>query len=98
MPLQIIGNARLRSVAGTTVSDTPLPSRVVNLCVATQVGQTPRKLFGTPHPDRMMHGSSSLPIGTIYGILEDYHLLAQADRVTKGTSYGMVLMRATNQC
>ena len=31
-----------------------------------------------------MHGSSSLPIGTIYGIAEDFHLLAQADKVTRG--------------
>ncbi|KAH9925795.1 beach-domain-containing protein [Fomitopsis serialis] len=28
-------------------------------------GQTPRKLFHSPHPERMMHGNSSLPIGTL---------------------------------
>lgn len=46
-------------------------------------GQTPRKLFNSPHPDRMMHGTSTLPIGNIYGIPEDYHLLAQNTRVVK---------------
>ncbi|KAL4252230.1 hypothetical protein ABKN59_005526 [Abortiporus biennis] len=46
-------------------------------------GQTPRKLFTSPHPDRMMHGSSSLPIGTIYGIAEDYHLLSQGSKVRR---------------
>lgn len=51
------------------------------------VGQTPRKLFNTPHPDRMMHGASTLPIGSIYGIAEDYHLLSQSTRATRGEIY-----------
>ncbi|KAI0700338.1 beach-domain-containing protein [Cytidiella melzeri] len=46
-------------------------------------GQTPRKLFNTPHPERMMHGTSTLPIGSIYGIPEDYHLLTQGTKVIK---------------
>ncbi|EKM53226.1 uncharacterized protein PHACADRAFT_210920 [Phanerochaete carnosa HHB-10118-sp] len=46
-------------------------------------GQTPRKLFNSAHPDRMMHGASTLPIGNIYGISEDYHLLSQNTRVTR---------------
>ncbi|KZT70568.1 beach-domain-containing protein [Daedalea quercina L-15889] len=46
-------------------------------------GQTPRKLFHTPHPERMMHGNSSLPIGTLYGVAEDYHLLSQSKRFVK---------------
>lgn len=33
----------------------------------------------------MMHGCSTLPIGTIYGIPEDYHLLAQGNRVYRGS-------------
>lgn len=47
------------------------------------VGQTPRKLFNSPHPDRMMHGVSSLPLGTIYGIPEDYHLLTQGTKLIR---------------
>ncbi|KZT02850.1 beach-domain-containing protein [Laetiporus sulphureus 93-53] len=46
-------------------------------------GQTPRKIFHTPHPERMMHGASSLPIGTLYGIVEDHHLLSQSLKVVK---------------
>lgn len=33
-----------------------------------------------------MHGNSSLPIGTLYGIAEDYHLLSQSKRFIKGLS------------
>ncbi|KAH9896772.1 beach-domain-containing protein [Cubamyces lactineus] len=46
-------------------------------------GQTPRKIFSTPHPPRNMHGNSSLPLGIIYGIAEDYHLLTQTARPLK---------------
>ncbi|KAI8986856.1 beach-domain-containing protein [Trametes punicea] len=46
-------------------------------------GQTPRKIFSTPHPPRNMHGNSALPLGTIYGIAEDYHLLTQSSRPLK---------------
>ncbi|GBE84628.1 hypothetical protein SCP_0606070 [Sparassis crispa] len=54
-------------------------------------GQTPRKIFHTPHPARIMHGSSSLPLGTLYGIAEDYLLLTQADKPTKdlGPNYSV---------
>ena len=31
-----------------------------------------------------MHGTSSLPIGTIYGIAEDYNLLSQGHKVVRG--------------
>ncbi len=48
------------------------------------VGQTPRKIFGNPHPSRHMHGNSALPLGIIYGIAEDYHLLTQGSRPLKG--------------
>ncbi|KAI0079797.1 beach-domain-containing protein [Panus rudis PR-1116 ss-1] len=51
-------------------------------------GQTPRKLFNAPHPDRMMHGCSTLPIGIIYGIPEDYHLLAQSSKVLRDLGNG----------
>ncbi|EIN04780.1 beach-domain-containing protein [Punctularia strigosozonata HHB-11173 SS5] len=43
-------------------------------------GQTPRKLFNAPHPERYMHGLSSLPIGNLHGIAEDYRLLQQSQR------------------
>ncbi|OSD07923.1 beach-domain-containing protein [Trametes coccinea BRFM310] len=46
-------------------------------------GQTPRKIFATPHPPRNMHGNSALPLGIIYGIAEDYHLLTQSSRPLK---------------
>ncbi|KAI0646236.1 beach-domain-containing protein [Trametes meyenii] len=46
-------------------------------------GQTPRKIFAAPHPPRNMHGNSSLPLGLIYGIAEDYHLLTQSSRPLK---------------
>ncbi|KAA1472737.1 beach-domain-containing protein [Dentipellis sp. KUC8613] len=41
-------------------------------------GQTPRKLFGSPHPQRIMHGFSSLPLGTLHGIEEDHAMLVQS--------------------
>ncbi|KAJ8072576.1 beige protein-like 1 [Marasmius tenuissimus] len=46
-------------------------------------GQTPRKLFSTPHPERYNHGITSLPIGNLHGIEEDPHLLVQGSRVLK---------------
>ncbi|OJT13456.1 Beige protein -like protein [Trametes pubescens] len=46
-------------------------------------GQTPRKIFATPHPPRNMHGNSALPLGLIYGVAEDYHLLTQSSRPLK---------------
>lgn len=51
-------------------------------------GQTPRKLFHSPHPERMMHGNSSLSIGTLYGVAEDYHLLSQSAKVAKDLGPG----------
>ncbi|PPQ75051.1 hypothetical protein CVT24_010464 [Panaeolus cyanescens] len=43
-------------------------------------GQTPRKLFTAPHPERDNHGLHSLPLGTLHGIEEDPHLLSQNAR------------------
>ncbi|KAF8208087.1 hypothetical protein K438DRAFT_1667321 [Mycena galopus ATCC 62051] len=43
-------------------------------------GQTPRKLFTTPHPAQYDHGVQTLPIGTPNGIEEDPHLLVQGGR------------------
>ncbi|KAF7792655.1 hypothetical protein EIP86_003752 [Pleurotus ostreatoroseus] len=57
--------------------------REASVGIIHNFGQTPRKLFHTPHPDRMMHGTSSLPIGTIYGIAEDYNLLSQGHKVVR---------------
>ncbi|KAI0067044.1 beach-domain-containing protein [Artomyces pyxidatus] len=44
-------------------------------------GQTPRKLFGSAHPPRFMHGLSTLPLGTLHGIEEDYALIVQSNRM-----------------
>ncbi|KAJ7856539.1 beach-domain-containing protein [Mycena leptocephala] len=43
-------------------------------------GQTPRKLFTTPHPSQYDSGVQTLPIGTPNGIEEDPHLLVQGGR------------------
>ncbi|KAJ7639738.1 beach-domain-containing protein [Mycena polygramma] len=43
-------------------------------------GQTPRKLFTTPHPAQYDYGVQTLPIGTPNGIEEDPHLLVQGGR------------------
>ncbi|KAJ7130393.1 beach-domain-containing protein [Mycena epipterygia] len=43
-------------------------------------GQTPRKLFTTPHPAQYNYGVQTLPIGTLNGIEEDPHLLVQGGR------------------
>ncbi|KAF5354041.1 hypothetical protein D9756_006953 [Leucocoprinus leucothites] len=43
-------------------------------------GQTPRKLFTGPHPERYNHGLSTLPLGTLHGIEEDSQLLTQGTR------------------
>ncbi|KAG7440786.1 beach-domain-containing protein [Guyanagaster necrorhizus] len=46
-------------------------------------GQTPRKLFNAPHPQRYGHASHTLPLGTLHGIEEDPHLLLQESRSFK---------------
>ncbi|KAF8154493.1 hypothetical protein B0H34DRAFT_660452 [Crassisporium funariophilum] len=46
-------------------------------------GQTPRKLFTSPHTERYHHGLFSLPIGTLHGVEEDPHLLIQGSRCFK---------------
>ncbi|KAH8110236.1 BEACH domain-containing protein [Phellopilus nigrolimitatus] len=43
-------------------------------------GQTPRKLFDAPHPLRLMHGPTTLPLGTQYGVVEDIQLLIQSSQ------------------
>ncbi|KAF9449865.1 beach-domain-containing protein [Macrolepiota fuliginosa MF-IS2] len=43
-------------------------------------GQTPRKLFTMPHPQRYNHGLPTLPLGTLHGIEEDPQLLTQGTR------------------
>lgn len=47
-------------------------------------GQTPKKIFNTPHPARLMHGVSSLPLGNLYGVEEDWRLLEQSDKPVRG--------------
>ena len=48
------------------------------------VGQTPKKLFRDAHPERLNHGLSTLPLGTLHGVEEDPHLLTQNERCYKG--------------
>lgn len=43
-------------------------------------GQTPRKLFTAPHPRRFTQGPSSLPLGVVHGVEENYDLLTQRKR------------------
>ncbi len=51
---------------------------------SVSVGQTPRKLFVAPHPQRLMEGRTDLPLGTTHGLAEDYQLLSQGIRVVRG--------------
>ncbi|KAL0958994.1 hypothetical protein HGRIS_014308 [Hohenbuehelia grisea] len=64
-----------------TISD-PL-EREATVGIIHNFGQTPRKLFNAPHPERYNHGISTLPIGTLYGIEEGPYLLQQANRCFK---------------
>lgn len=57
--------------------------------ILVSVGQTPRKLFNAPHPQRLNHGHASLPIGTLYGVEEDPDLLVQDIRCFKGIQVRM---------
>lgn len=43
-------------------------------------GQTPKKLFSGPHPQRHMEGRMYLSVGMPFGIPEDYHLLVQSPK------------------
>ncbi|KAF7982777.1 hypothetical protein HWV62_26692 [Athelia sp. TMB] len=57
-------------------------------------GQTPRKVFNTPHPERFMHGLTTLPIGTLHGIEEDGHLLEQEPMSIRGVLLSLLHRRA----
>ena len=48
------------------------------------VGQTPRKIFSSSHPARLLHGITTLPLGTLHGIEEDYELLTQSAKHIRG--------------
>jgi WD40 repeat protein len=50
-------------------------------------GQTPRKLFSSPHPQRFAQGPSSLPLGILHGVEENYDLLAQGKRPAARVSH-----------
>lgn len=54
--------------------------REATIGIIHNFGQTPRRLFNVPHPQRFMHGLSSLPLGTLHGIEEDHALLIQSYR------------------
>ena len=81
---RMILNAKLRSVSFIIVRSifSSLPSELI-----FKVGQTPRKLFTTPHPKRINHGSSTLPVGVLHGIEEDPHLLVQGSRCFRGDTF-----------
>ena len=62
------------------------------------VGQTPRKLFVAPHPQRLMEGRTELPLGTTHGLAEDYQLLSQSIRVVRCMlSCGIHTILSTNR-
>ncbi|EJT97367.1 beach-domain-containing protein [Dacryopinax primogenitus] len=46
-------------------------------------GQTPRQVFRHSHPDRYLEGKTTLPLGTPFGICEDYGLLKQGNPIGK---------------
>ncbi|CCA74831.1 related to WD repeat and FYVE domain-containing protein 3 [Serendipita indica DSM 11827] len=48
-------------------------------------GQTPRKLFTHPHPQRIMDGRTSLPLGTLFGVPEDAKMLSQGAKPLRQT-------------
>jgi hypothetical protein len=50
----------------------------------SSVGQTPKKLFQSPHPQRIMQGTYTLPLILQRGIVEDYRLLEQNRKTSKG--------------
>ncbi|KAK7049866.1 Beige protein-like 1 [Paramarasmius palmivorus] len=72
-PLSYEGSIDLDSITD------PL-EREATVGIIHNFGQTPRKLFNTPHPARYHHGLGTLPIGTLHGIEEDPHLLVQGSR------------------
>ncbi|KZV83556.1 beach-domain-containing protein [Exidia glandulosa HHB12029] len=57
--------------------------RAATVGIIHNFGQTPRKIFIQPHPPRLMHGVTSLPLGTAHGIEEDFHLILQSSRPFK---------------
>ncbi|KIY47744.1 beach-domain-containing protein [Fistulina hepatica ATCC 64428] len=60
--------------------------REASVGIIHNFGQTPRKLFSSPHPKRFDTGGFSLPLGMTYGIEEDPHLLTQANLLGEGRS------------
>jgi hypothetical protein len=59
--------------------------KFLKTCIdSVSVGQTPRKLFVAPHPQRIMEGRTELPLGTTHGLAEDYRLLSQGTRLVRG--------------
>lgn len=71
-----------------TITD-PL-EREATVGIIHNFGQTPRKLFTQPHPQRIMEGRTSLPLGTMFGIAEDYQLLSQSTKPLRNSLSGPV--------
>jgi len=59
-------------------------------------GQTPRKLFSQPHPARIMDGRTSLPLGTMFGISEDYQMLSQSAKPLRNSINSPVVSLAVD--
>ncbi|KAF9466003.1 hypothetical protein BDZ94DRAFT_1252774 [Collybia nuda] len=75
-PLSYEGSIDLDSISNEL-------EREATVGIIHNFGQTPRKLFTTPHPQRFNHGLATLPLGTLHGIEEDPHLLIQGSRCFK---------------
>jgi len=84
-------NARRRSESFIIV--THFPPLATSL-TPVLVGQTPRKLFNAPHPQRLDRGLASLPIGVPHGIEEDPHLLVQGNRCFNGVYFHLGYARS----
>ncbi|KAF8584664.1 beach-domain-containing protein [Ramaria rubella] len=75
-PLSYEGTVDLDSISDEV-------EREASVGIIHNFGQTPRKLFSTPHPKRLMHGITTLPLGNLHGIEEDHQLLAQSSKPTR---------------
>ncbi|KZO92625.1 beach-domain-containing protein [Calocera viscosa TUFC12733] len=55
-------------------------------------GQTPRQVFRHAHPDRYLDGKTTLPLGTPYGIPEDFEALKQGNAIGKKIGHGVDIL------
>lgn len=64
--------------------DSPCPSHMKQSTNSNAVGQTPKKLFTSPHPPRNLEGFLSLPVTIARGVPEDALALARDSKPFKG--------------